>query len=165
MDTLPQLDQIDRDILNHLQAQARLTNAQLAQHVGLAPASTLERVRKLERQGIIKSYHAKLDPTKLSLNTCVVMQIKLQRLTLESLAVFRESIALIPEVVECHQVVGDADFLVKVITTDVAAHQYLVMHRLSAVQGIQHIKSFVITAAVKEAGIPVMPPRMAPKLT
>ena len=157
MDTLPHLDQIDRDILNHLQAQARLTNAQLAQHVGLSPASTLERVRKLERQGIIKSYHAKLDPTKLSLDTCVVMQIKLHRLTTESVAAFRESMALIPEVVECHQVVGDADFLVKVLATDIAAYQYLVMNRLSAVQGIQYMKSFVITATVKEGGIPVMP--------
>jgi Lrp/AsnC family leucine-responsive transcriptional regulator len=162
MDTLPQLDQIDRDILNHLQAQAKLTNAQLAQRVGLSPASTLERVRKLEHQGIIKSYHAKLDPTKLSLDTCVVMQIKLHHLTKESVATFRESIALIPEVVECHQVVGDADFLVKVITRDIAAYQYLVMNRLSAGQGIQYMKSFVITAAVKEAGIPVMPPLPKP---
>jgi Lrp/AsnC family transcriptional regulator, leucine-responsive regulatory protein len=159
MDTPLQLDQIDRDILNHLQAQAKLTNAQLAQHVGLSPASTLERVRKLERQGVIRSYHAKLDPTKLSLNTCVILQIKLQYLTTENVAAFREHIALIPEIVECHQVVGDADFLIKVVTTDIVAYQYLVMHRLSAGrQGIQYIKSFVITATVKEGFTPVMPP-------
>jgi Lrp/AsnC family transcriptional regulator of ectoine degradation len=65
---------------------------------------------------------------------------------------------LIPEVVACYQVVGDADFLAKVITTDIAAYQYLVMNRLSAVQGIQYMKSFVITATVKEGGIPVMAP-------
>jgi Lrp/AsnC family transcriptional regulator, leucine-responsive regulatory protein len=158
MDTLLQLDQIDRDILNHLQAKAKLTNAQLAQHVGLSPASTLERVRKLERQGVIRSYHAKLDPTKLDLDTCVILQIKLQYLTTENVAAFREHIALIPEIVECHQVVGDADFLIKVITTDIVAYQYLVMHRLSAGQGIQYIKSFIITATVKEGFTPVMPP-------
>jgi Lrp/AsnC family transcriptional regulator, leucine-responsive regulatory protein len=158
MDTLPQLDQIDRGILNRLQAQAKLTNAQLAQHVDLSPASTLERVRKLERQGIIKSYHAKLDPAKLSLYTCVMMQIKLQHLTAESVSAFRTAMVLIPEVVACYQVVGDADFLAKVITTDIAAYQYLVMNRLSAVQGIQYMKSFVITATVKEGGIPVMAP-------
>jgi Lrp/AsnC family transcriptional regulator, leucine-responsive regulatory protein len=158
MDTLPQLDQIDRGILDRLQAQAKLTNAQLAQHVDLSPASTLERVRKLERQGIIRSYHAKLDPTKLALYTCVIIQIKLQHLTAESVAAFRTAMVLIPEVVACYQVVGDADFLVKVITTDLAAYQYLVMNRLSAVQSIQYMKSFVITATVKEGGIPVMAP-------
>jgi Lrp/AsnC family transcriptional regulator, leucine-responsive regulatory protein len=158
MDTLPQLDQIDRDMLDHLQARAKLTNAQLAQQVGLSPASTLERVRKLERQGIIRGYHAKLDPTKLALYTCVMMQIKLQHLTAESVAAFRTAMALIPEVVACYQVVGDADFLAKVVTTDITAYQHLVMHRLSEVRGIQHMKSFVITATIKEAGIPVILP-------
>lgn len=156
MDTLPQLDRIDRDILDHLQAQAKLTNAQLAQHIGLSPASTLERVRKLERQDLIKGYHAKLDPEKLSLCTCVMMQIKLQHLTTKSIATFIEAIKHIPEVVECHQVVGDADFLAKVITTDLVAYQRLVMHRLGEVKGIQHMKSFVITATVKETGIPII---------
>jgi Lrp/AsnC family transcriptional regulator, leucine-responsive regulatory protein len=156
MDTLPQLDQIDRDILDRLQTQAKLTNAQLAQHVGLSPASTLERVRKLEHQGIIKGYHAKLDPAKLALYTCVMMQIKLQHLTVESVAAFRTAIALIPEVVACYQVVGDIDFLAKVITRDITDYQHLVMHRLSEVKGIQHMQSFVITATVKEAGIPVI---------
>ncbi len=157
MDTLLQLDQIDRDILDRLQAQAKLTNAQLAQYVGLSPASTLERVRKLERQGIIKGYHANLDPTKLALHTCVMMQIKLQHLTVENFAAFRTAIALIPEVVACYQVVGgDADFLAKVITRDITDYQHLVMHRLSEVKGIQYMKSFVITATVKEAGVPVI---------
>jgi Lrp/AsnC family transcriptional regulator, leucine-responsive regulatory protein len=157
IDTLLQLDKIDRDILDRLQAQAKLTNAQLAQHVGLSPASTLERVRRLERQGIIKGYHAKLDPAKLALYTCVMMQIKLQHLTAESVAAFRTTMALIPEVVACYQVVGGgADFLAKVITRDITDYQHLVMHRLSEVMGIQHMQSFVITATVKEAGVPVI---------
>jgi Lrp/AsnC family transcriptional regulator, leucine-responsive regulatory protein len=137
MDTLPQLDQIDRDILDHLQTHAKLTNAQLAQYIGLSPASTLERVRKLERQDLIKGYHAKLDPKKLSLHTCVMLQINLQPLTTESIAAFREAIKRIPEVVECHQVIGDADFLAKVVTTDIAAYQHLVIHRLREMGNIQ----------------------------
>lgn len=155
MEALPQLDRTDRDILNYLQKQAKLTNAQLAQNVGLSPASTLERVRKLERQGIIKSYHAQLDPKKLALETCVMMQITLRRLTTNSVKDFIESMERIPEVTACHQVVGDADFLVKVITTNIAAYQHLVMHRFGALQDIQCIKAFVITATLKEAGVPV----------
>lgn len=161
MITLPQLDQSDRAILNHLQAYAKMTNAQLAQHIGLAPASTLERVRKLESRGIIKSYHAKLDPTKLSLHTCVMIQIKLLRLTTENVEAFKEAIGRIPEVVECHQVVGDADFLLKVVTTDITAYQQLVMKQLSTIKDIQYIKPFVITATIKETGIPVTLPPLA----
>ena len=156
MNTPPQLDQIDRAILDYLQAQAKLTNAKLAQYVGLSPASTLERVRKLEQQGIIKSYHAQLNPEKLALYTCVIMQVKLQRLTTRSVAAFRATITHIPEIVACHHVVGDADFLVKAITTDIAAYQHLVMYRLSEIEEIQHIKSFFVTATVKETGISVM---------
>jgi Lrp/AsnC family transcriptional regulator, leucine-responsive regulatory protein len=156
MDTLPQLDQIDRDILDHLQTHARLTNAQLAQYVSLSPASTLERVRKLERQDIVRGYHAKLDPKKLSLYTCVMLQINLQPLTAESIAAFQETIKRIPEIVECYQVIGDADFLAKVVTHDIAAYQHLVIHRLREMRSIQHINSFVVTATVKETGIPVM---------
>jgi len=157
MDTLLQLDQIDRDILNRLQMQAKLTNAQLAQDVGLSPASTLERVRKLERQNIIRGYHAKLDPKKLSLNTCMMMQITLQPLTRESVIAFKETIKHIPEVIECYQIVGDADFWAKIITKDVAAYHQLVIHRFSEIRSIQHIKSFIVTDTIKETGIPVMP--------
>ena len=85
-----------------------------------------------------------------------MLQINLQPLTTESIAAFREAIKRIPEVVECHQVIGDADFLAKVVTTDIAAYQHLVIHRLREMGNIQHIKSFVVTATVKEAGIPVM---------
>ncbi len=163
METLPQLDQTDREILDYLQDHAKLTNAQLAQNVGLSPASTLERVRKLERQGIIKSYHAQLDPKQLALETCVIMQITLHRLTPQSVTDFIESMEHIPEVVACHQVVGDADFFVKVITTDMATYQQLVMHQFGKLQDIQGIKAFIMTATVKETGVPVKEPLSRPK--
>ena len=153
MDLSFQLDQIDRELLAQLQARAKITNAQLAEHVGLAPASTLERVRKLESRGFIKSYHAKLDPKKLGLHTALLLQIKLHALTKEQVAAFSQAIATTPGVVECYQVVGSADFFAKVITTDLEAYQQVVMHRLSEIKEIKDIKSFVITAAVKEGGV------------
>ena len=158
METLPQLDQIDRKILDYLQGQAKLTNVQVAQNINLSPASTLERVKKLERQGIIKSYHAQIDPKKLALETYVMMQITLHRLTTKSVTDFIESMGRIPEVVTCHQVVGDADFFVKVVTTDMAAYQQLVMDQFGKLQDIQCIKAFIITATVKETGVPVKEP-------
>ncbi|XWN35223.1 MAG: Lrp/AsnC family transcriptional regulator [Roseivirga sp.] len=153
METHPQLGRTDRDILSRLQAQAKLTNAQLAQDIGLSPASTLERVRKLERRGLIKSYHAKLAPEKLGLHTHVMVQIKLHSLTEASVSKFKQAIAQLTEVVACYQLVGEADFLVQIFTQDLVAYQDLVMHKLSTIEGIQHIKPFVITATLKETGI------------
>ena len=154
-----QLDRTDRAILEQLQAQAKVTNAQLSQDVGLSPASTLERVRKLENRGIIQSYHAKLAPAKLALHTCLFVQITLKPLDGPNIADFQEVIAGIPEVVACYQGVGDADFLLKVVTTDMAAYQQLVVHQLSKVKAIQHMKPFVMTATIKETGIPIKAPQ------
>ena len=157
-----QLDSTDRAILHYLQACAKLTNAQLAQHIGLSPASTLERVRKLERQGVIKSYHAKLDPRKLALHTFMLVQLKVHPLTAASVTALQETIANIPEVVACYQVIGDVDFVLQVVVTDIATYQQRVVHRLSEVKGIQHLKASIVTATLKETGIPVTPPHTAP---
>ena len=158
MDTPLSLDQTDRAILHHLQGQAKLTNAQLAQHIGLSPASTLERVRKLENQGVIKSYHAKLAPEKLALHTQIIIKAKLHPLTAVHITAFQEAVASIPEIVECHQVIGDANFVLKIITTDLATYQQLIMQQLSALEGIQYLQPLVITATLKEAGVPIPPP-------
>ena len=158
MDTSLQLDQTDRAILKQLQAHARLTNVQLAEEVGLSPASTLERVRKLENKGVIKSYHAKLVPEKLALHTQIIVKAKLTPLTTAHITAFQEAVASIPEIVECHQVIGDANFVLKIITTDLATYQQLIMQQLSALEGIQYLQPLVITATLKEAGVPIPPP-------
>ncbi|MEL6606775.1 MAG: Lrp/AsnC family transcriptional regulator [Bacteroidota bacterium] len=156
MDTPPlQLDRTDREILKRLQARAKLTNVQLAEEIGLSPASTLERVRKLESKGVIKSYHARLAPEKLALHAQLIVQVKLEQITAHSVKAFQQAIAAIPEIAECHQVIGDADFVLKIVTKDMAAYQQLIMHQLSAVENIQFLKPLVITNTSKESGIPV----------
>lgn len=155
MDTSLQLDQTDREILKHLQVRAKLTNVQLAEAIGLSPASTLERVRKLENKGVIKSYHARLVPKKLSLHAQLIVQVKLQHITADNVIAFQKAIAAIPEIVECHQVLGDIDFVLKVVTKDIAAYQQLVMHQLSIVENIQALNPLVITNTSKESGIPI----------
>ncbi len=155
MEVAPQLDQKDRVIIHHLQQEGRLTNLQLAQRISLSPAATLERVRRLENRGIIRSYHAKIDPQKLDLYTCVLVLIKLNPMTAESINDFKESMSHLPAVVACYRMVGDADFLIKVIVADMAAYQQLVTHQLSKVKCVQHMKPFVVTDTIKEAGVPV----------
>lgn len=150
-----QLDQTDRAILKHLQAQAKLTNVQLAEQIGLSPASTLERVRKLENKGVIKSYHARLAPEKLALHTQLIVQVKLHALTAAHITAFQEAMASIPEITECHQVIGDADFVLKVVTQDMTAYQQLVIQQLSIIEHIQSLKPLVITDTTKENGMPI----------
>lgn len=155
METSLQLDQTDREILKRLQARAKLTNVQLAEEVGLSPASTLERVRKLETKGIIKSYHARLAPEKLALRAQLIVQVKLQHITADHVAAFQKAIEAIPEVVTCYQVLGDVDFVLKIVNKDLAAYQQLVMHQLSTVENIRSLKPLIITATSKESGIPL----------
>lgn len=150
-----QLDQIDSAILDRLQARAKLTNVQLAQEIGLSPAATLERVRKLEHQGVIKGYYANIDHKKLSLSTCVMMQVTLQPLTKKNAMAFREAVRQMPEVTACYQVVGDASFFLKVMAVDMPAYQRLITHRFGDIPGVQRVKSFVVTDIVKEVGVSV----------
>jgi Lrp/AsnC family leucine-responsive transcriptional regulator len=152
----PHIDQVDYKILTILQADGKITNVQLAEKIGLAPASTLERVRKLEMQGFIKSYYAQLDPHKLSLYVNIWLQVCLNNLTKEHIKIFQQAIDKLPEVVCCYQVIGDADFLLNVLTTDMAAYQDLLINKLSNISPIKSIRTMSVLATCKESGIPLM---------
>jgi DNA-binding Lrp family transcriptional regulator len=153
--TLP-IDQLDYKILTILQANGNTTNVQLAEKIGLSPASTLARVKKLEIQGFIKSYHARLDPHKLSLQINIWLQICLNRLTKENIKIFQQAIDKLPEVVCCYQVMGDADFLLNIRTTDMIAYQDLLINKLSNIASIQSIRTMTVLCTHKESGIPII---------
>ncbi len=158
MELLSKLDQVDRKILNILQANAKITNLQLAHDIGLSPASTLERVKKLENWGAIKSYHAKLAIDKLALHTVIMLQIRLHRLDKKSVANFQNEINAIPEVVECYQMIGsDTDFFLKIITTTLAAYRKFLSDKLSGLPGIKSIRSTIVLATLKEASLVLLP--------
>ena len=150
-----QFDRTDQHILQALQANAKLTNAQLALDTGLSPASTLERVRKLEIRGAIRSYHAKLNPDKLALHTQVLVQVQLHDLMPATVDAFQKAIDKMPEVTECYQGVGGSDFCLKIITTSLVAYQSLLTKQLYPTGTIKDLQSFVITATLKDTGIAV----------
>ena len=114
------LDEIDKKILEILQSNAKITNAQLSIDIGLSPAPTLERVRKLEHLGIIKSYHAAVDNEQLGLGVGVFIQLSLANHKKNDILSFIEKINQIPEIIECHHITGAADFLLKVLAKDVS---------------------------------------------
>ncbi len=117
-----QLDAYERRILMALQANARLTNEELAKQVGLSPSACWRRVKALEEAGVILRYVAIIDPAKVGLGECVFAHITLARHSAKSAQEFAQSIRVRPEVMECFFTTGDADILLRVATPSVSAY-------------------------------------------
>ena len=124
------LDSIDKKILEILQANAKITNSQLATEIGLSPAPTLERVRKLENMGIIKSYHAEVERELLGIGTAVFVSVSLSGHKKHQIMSFVSQMNEIPEVVECHHITGAGDFLLKILAKDINSYQKLILDKL-----------------------------------
>lgn len=143
-------DKIDFKILRILQENGRITNLELSGLVGLSPAPTLERVKKLEQSGFIKSYHATLDEKKLGLAIQAIVHINLTRQIENAIAKFKEQIAVIPEVTECFQVTGNSDFVLMVMVKDIPAFEELISHKLGRIEEIGQMQTMVVLSKVKE---------------
>lgn len=150
------IDDIDKKILKFLQNNGRITNLNLSKEVGLSPAPTLERVRKLENKGYIRGYNADLDPVKLGLNLKVIIQISLIRQIDNAVQKFVDQIMDIDEVIECQQITGDYDYYIKVLVSDIAAYDKLVNDKLSKIEEIAQMRSSVILSTVKSvSSVPI----------
>lgn len=135
------LDEFDVRILRHLQDDASLSNVKLASAVGLSPSPCLRRVRELIRRGIIRRQVALVDPDAVGLPVSTFIQITLDKQVKEALDVFEAAIREQPEVMECYLMTGEADYLLRVITPDLAAYQRFLVEHLARVPGIANIKS------------------------
>ena len=143
------LDYKDKHLLEELQKNSRITNAELAKRIGLSPSSTLERVKKLEISGFIDKYIAILNPRKAGYSCFTFVEVKLARHGETPVENFISSIALILEVLECHHITGEADFLLKVVTKDIPAYEELILHQLSALTNVQTMKTSVVLSTFK----------------
>ncbi|MBC8109739.1 MAG: Lrp/AsnC family transcriptional regulator [Verrucomicrobia bacterium] len=151
------LDQIDRKILEILQANAKITNAQLSKEIGLSPAPTLERVKKLEVTGLIQSYHAQLDTEQIGLGVTTFVQVTLIGHKKQFIDAFVEKISGIDEIIECHHITGSGDFLLKVIAKDIPAYQKLMSERVSEIEEINSMQSMVILSTFKNSKVLPIP--------
>lgn len=143
------LDEVDVQLLSLLQQDGRITNADLAKAVGLSPPSVLQRVRVLEKAGLIKGYFGLLDPEKLGLRITALAMISLSLHQEQPIERFRRSINEIPEVLECYHVSGDFDFLLKIVVKDIRSYEQLIRERLSKIKGIQQIRTSFVLATTK----------------
>jgi Lrp/AsnC family leucine-responsive transcriptional regulator len=143
------IDELDLNILKKLQKNGKITNLQLSKDIGLSPAPTLERVKKLENNGFIQSYHALVDESKLDLGISAFMQISLIRQRDNAINNFIEQINNIDEVMECYNVTGQADYLLKIMVKDIAAFDTLVKEKLTPIPEIRNMHSMVVISKDK----------------
>ena len=159
---LSDLDEIDRKILKQLQENARISNVDLADKVGLSAAPCLRRVRGLEDEGVIRKYVTLLDPLKLGLTVSVFIQVSLEKQMRNALDTFEASILARDEVMECYLMTGDADYLVRVVVPDVAAYERFLKDVLTRLEGVAGIKS---SFALKQVKYSTVLPLEAPTMT
>jgi Lrp/AsnC family leucine-responsive transcriptional regulator len=145
------LDKKDKQILEILQANGRITNAQLAIDVGLSPAPTLERVKKLEKSGIIESYHARLNHAAIGLAVSTFVKVTLKSHNKEAITRFANEMQKVNEVVECHHTTGTADFMLKVVARDIPAYQELMLENITEILEINEIESMVVLSTLKDS--------------
>ncbi len=150
------LDNTDLAILAELQADARLSNVELAERVGLTPTPCLERVKRLERDGVIQSYHARIDPSAIGLPLLVFIAIKIQLATAIDNERFKQAVTDLPQVLECHMVAGGFDFFIKARVGDIAEYRDFYSDKIAELPGVSEIQSyFVIDEAVTHAQLPL----------
>lgn len=143
------MDDIDCKILRTLQENARVTNADLANRVGLSAAPCLRRVRALEERGVIRKYVTLLDPGAINLGVTVFVQISLDLQVEHRLEKFERAITRRPEVLECYLMTGDSDYLLRVVVPDVAAYERFLKDSLTRIEGVAGIKSSFALKQVK----------------
>lgn len=143
------LDRIDRKILHSLQRNARLSNSELASHVGLSDSPCLRRVKKLEELGYIKGYHAHLDEVKLGAAFIVFAGIKVRRHGDDQTGPFEQWAKRMPEVAACYLVSGEIDYLLHVVVPDVGAYEKFLSNELLTNPSIQDIRSNMAVRVVK----------------
>lgn len=147
------LDKTDLMILKILQENSKVTNLTLSRKIGLSPAPTLERVKKLESTNVIESYHAHVNLHAIGLNVTTFVLVSLALKKENSLKEFQERILTIDEVTECYIVTGEADFLIKVVCKDIPTYEELLFKRLSQISGIERMKTLMTLSAVKHAKV------------
>ena len=150
------LDEIDRQLLQELQAEGRVTNVELARRVGLTAPPCLRRVRALEDEGVIRGYHADLEPSKLGFAIVVFAMVSLKSQAEESLREFEAAMQDLPEVREVHMLNGEIDFILKVVSRDLQSFQEFLTSKLTPAPNVASVKtSLTIRTSKYTPGVPL----------
>lgn len=144
------MDRIDRRILECLQEDGRISNVALAKKVNLTPTPCLERVKRLEKDGYIRGYTALLDPELVEAGLLVFVEIDLLRTSPDVFREFRKKASQLPEVLDCHLVSGNFDYLIKARVNDMQEYRELLGEKILSLPGVSGSRSYVVMEEVKE---------------
>ncbi len=151
-----EIDAIDRRILTVLQKEARITNAELGERVNLSPSACHRRVQRMEAEGVIRAWVALLDACATGRPTTVYVEIKLAGQSEDLLAAFEREVARIPDVLECHLMAGNADYLLKILARDTGDFARIHRRYLSRLPGVVQMQSsFALRTVVSTTAIPL----------
>jgi Lrp/AsnC family leucine-responsive transcriptional regulator len=146
------LDKIDRRILTLLQREGRLANTDLADRIGLSATATSERLKRLQKDGTIEGFSARLNPHLLGLGLLVFVEVLLDKTTPDVFDKFAEAVRRAPQVLECHMVAGGFDYLIKARLADMATYRQFLGHVLLAFPGVRETRTYAVMEEVKNDG-------------
>lgn len=144
------IDKIDLRILRVLQTDGRISNLKLAESVHLSPTAVLERVKRLQRDGYILGYEAKLNPAKLGAGLLVFVEILLDRTVHDVMDTFKAAVQVRPEILEAHLVAGGFDYLLKTRVADMAAYREFIGSVIWTLPGVRETRTYAVMEEVKE---------------
>ncbi len=150
---MKKIDQIDAQLLEFLQKDGRITIKELAQKLGMSTTPIFERVKKLEKAGIIDHYAAVLNADKLGKKLYAFAHISLKDHSKELVKQFTEQIITIPQVLECHYVTGDSDFILKILLNDMEKYREFMMDQLFDMSNIAKVESFLSLSVLKQSNL------------
>jgi Lrp/AsnC family leucine-responsive transcriptional regulator len=149
-----ELDAIDRRIVGELQANARLSNIELAERIGLSPSPCLRRVKRLEREGYIEGYRASLQRSRVGLGFSVFLAVKINGHANKEASRFEEAVVQMPEVIACHLISGEADYFLEVVVPDLEDYQRFLVGKLLEMPIVREVRSNIAIQTLK-AGAPL----------
>jgi Lrp/AsnC family leucine-responsive transcriptional regulator len=153
---MEEMDSVDVKILEILQAEGRITNIDLAKRVHLTQGPTLARVKQLETAGYIRRYTALVDAFSVGMQVLAFVSVILESHKKKTSLDFMKAIADLPEVLECHHIAGDEDFLLKVVAGSPKEYENFVLEKLTKIQGIEKVKTtFVLSSPKLETAVPL----------
>ncbi len=149
-----ELDAIDCRIISELQANARLSNIELAERIGLSPSPCLRRVKRLECEGFVEGYRASLQRSRIGLGFSVFLAVKISGHANKEASLFERAVVEMPEVIACHLVSGDADYFLEVVVPDLGTYQRFLVGKLLEMPIVREVRSNIAIQTLK-AGAPL----------
>ena len=147
------LDQTDRRILEWLQQQPGINASELGEKIGLSQSAVWRRIQHLRDEGVIRDQPVKIDREKVGLNTMVFAHVKLTSHGRSNLAEFSDAVREFPEVLDCYVVLGNVDFLLRIVTEDIKAYEQFFFEKLSQLPGIQEVNSSIVLPDIKHTTV------------